>query len=146
MNKIAKNTIVFLRKNSKVAYLASTSGDGYPIMRAMLVLETENLKTQYFSTNTSSSKVGFYQNNPKASVYYCDPQSYKGVLFIGEIQVCTDQETKDFLWREGFECYYPKGVTDPDYCVLKFIAKYGSVYAGPNSTKFTIEELEEESG
>lgn len=143
MNKIATKTIAFLRRNSKIAYIASINDDEYPVMRAMLVLESESLKTQYFSTNTSSNKVFFFKNNPKASVYYCDPQGYKGILFVGEMQVCTDQETKDFLWREGFECYYPKGVTDPDYCVLKFTAKYGSIYDGPNSAKFTIEELEE---
>lgn len=37
-----------------------------------------------------------------------------------------------------------KGVTDPDYCVLKFTARFGSFYNGPNSTKFTIEELGEQ--
>lgn len=144
MNKSAKESITNLRKNSSTAYLASIDGEGYPVMRAMLVLEHSSFKTQYFSTNSSSGKVGYYQNNPKASVYYCEPQNYKGVLFVGEMQVCEDQETKDFLWREGFECYYPKGVTDPDYCVLKFTAKSGSFYHGLNSTKFAIEELEEQ--
>lgn len=143
MNENARKSITNLRKNSGIAYLASIDGEGYPAMRAMLVLEHDSFKTQYFSTNTSSGKVSYYQNNPKASVYYCEPQNYKGVLFVGEMQVCTDQKTKDFLWREGFECYYPKGVTDPDYCVLKFTAKLGSFYNGPNSAKFKIDELEE---
>ncbi|WP_410770252.1 pyridoxamine 5'-phosphate oxidase family protein [Fontibacillus sp. BL9] len=144
MNENAKESITNLRKNSSTAYLASINGEGYPVMRAMLVLEHDSFKTQYFSTNTSSGKVSYYQNNPKASVYYCEPQNYKGVLFVGEMQVCTDQETKDFLWREGFECYYPQGATDPDYCVLKFTASSGSFYNGPNSAKFSIEELEEQ--
>ena len=143
MNENAKSSIAALRKNSSIAYIASVDNEGFPVMRAMLVLEHDSIKTHYFSTNTSSSKVGYYQNNPKASVYYCDPQNYKGVLFAGITEVCTDQETKDFLWREGFECYYPKGVTDPDYCVLKFTATHGSYYHGLNSAKFKIEELEE---
>jgi general stress protein 26 len=143
MNLQARESIVSLRKNSGTAYLASINGEGYPVMRAMLVLEHDGFGTQFFSTNTSSGKVRYYQNNPKASVYYCEPREYKGVLFIGKMQVCTDQETKDFLWREGFERYYPKGVTDPDYCVLKFTAKQGCFYNGPNSANFLIEELEE---
>lgn len=143
MNENARESITALRRNSGSAYLASVDGEGYPVMRAMLVLEHDSFGTQYFSTNTSSGKVGYYRNNPKASVYYCEPQVYKGVLFVGEMQVCTDQETKDFLWREGFERYYSKGVTDPDYCVLKFSAKYGSFYNGPNSAEFTVDELEE---
>lgn len=142
MNPNARESIVNLRKNNGIAYLASVNGEGYPVMRAMLVLEHDGFRTQYFSTNTSSGKVGYYRNNPKASVYYCEPNEYKGVLFVGEMQVCTDQKTKDFLWREGFERYYPKGVTDPDYCVLMFAAKSGSFYNGPNSAKFSMDELE----
>ncbi len=140
MNVNAKKTITELRQNCGTAYLASINDEGYPVMRAMLVLEHDSLGTQYFSTNTSSGKVRYFMNNPKASVYYCLPEHYQGVLFVGEMKVCEDQETKDFLWREGFECYYPKGSTDPDYCVLKFTAKDGFFYGGPDSTKFTIED------
>lgn len=144
MKESAKESIIHLRKNSSTAYLASINGEDYPVMRAMLVLEHDSFQTQYFSTNTSSRKVGYYQNNPKASVYYCEPDQYKGVLFVGDMEVCTDQETKDFLWREGFECYYPAGATDPDYCVLKFTASSGSFYHGLNSTTFAIAEIEDQ--
>ena len=36
------------------------------------------------------------------------------------MQVCTDQEMKDRIWRFGDKLFYKQGVTDPDYCVLKF--------------------------
>ena len=141
MTEDAKSTVKELRKNSDIAYLASINDEGYPVMRAMLVLEHDSLRTQYFSTNTSSKKIRYFMNNPKASVYYCRHEDYIGVLFAGEIQICTDQPTKDFLWREGFERYYPKGVTDPDYCVLKFTAKTGFHY-GPGGGAFTLDQLE----
>lgn len=35
--------------------------------------------------------------------------------------------------------YYPAGVTDPDYCVLKFVAVSGRYYANFNSESFDIE-------
>ena len=28
------------------------------------------------------------------------------------------------IWRDGDEQYYPGGVTDPNYCVLKFTATF----------------------
>jgi general stress protein 26 len=143
VNANAKRIITELRQGSNTAYVASINDEGYPVLRAMLVLEHDSLKTQFFSTNTSSAKVRYYQRNPKASVYYCRTGDYKGVLFVGEMQVCQDQQTKDFLWREGFEHYYPKGVTDPDYCVLRFTAADGSFFGGPDSTTFTIDELKE---
>ena len=34
--------------------------------------------------------------------------------------------------------YYPKGVTDPDYCVLKFVAISGRYYANFHSESFGI--------
>ena len=143
MNQTDKAAIISLRKNSTAAYLASIDSEDYPIVRAMLVLEHDSLKTQYFSTNTSSGKVTEFLANPKASVYYCRPETCEGVLFIGEMEVCQDQQTKDFLWREGFERYYPKGVTDPDYSVLKFTAKRGRIYGGPNKMEFAIDEVEQ---
>lgn len=143
MKETVVRSIAALRQNSEVAYVSSVDKDGYPVIRAMLVLEHERFRTQYFSTNTSSSKVAAFRANPKASVYYCDPEDYRGVLFVGDVEVCTDQETKDFLWREGFERYYPKGVTDPDYCVLKLTATRGAYYHGLDSTGFSMDELEE---
>lgn len=131
-----------LRRDSKSACLSYVDEDGYPVTRAMLILEHEQIHTQYLSTNTSSSKIAALKQNPKASLYYCDPASFQGVLFAGDIKVCTDSSTKELLWRDGFEKYYPKGVTDPDYCVLKLTVKRGSHYHGLCNTQFTPEELE----
>ena len=38
------------------------------------------------------------------------------------MEVLTDAKSKEMIWREGDEQYYPGGVTDPNYCVLKFTA------------------------
>ena len=42
------------------------------------------------------------------------------------------------IWQEGDTMYYPEGVTDPDYCVLKFIADSGRYYANFHSEIFEI--------
>lgn len=39
------------------------------------------------------------------------------------MQVCTDQATKDEIWRFGDVLFYKQGVTDTDYRVLKFTGK-----------------------
>ena len=38
-------------------------------------------------------------------------------------------QSKEMIWREGDEQYYPSGVTDPNYCVLKFTATDGRFYS-----------------
>jgi general stress protein 26 len=133
-----------LRREAKTAFLSYIDEEGYPETRAMLILEHENIHTQYLSTNTSSGKVPALLKNPKASIYYCDLDHFQGALFVGDIEVCTDWETKSFLWREGFETYYPLGVTDPDYCVLKLTVRRGSHYHGLCNTHFSPDELEDE--
>ncbi len=131
-----------LRKTCSSAYLSYMDEEGYPHTRAMLILEHEQIHTQYLSTNTSSGKIKALLQNPKASIYYCDPDHFQGVLFVGDIEVCTDSETRTFLWREGFEKYYSLGVNDPDYCVLKLCVKRGSHYHDLHNTNFTPDELE----
>ncbi|MFD1775453.1 hypothetical protein [Paenibacillus rhizophilus] len=54
------------------------------------------------------------------------------------MEVLEDQESKDLIWREGDTDYYPLGVTDPDYCVLKFTAESGRYYNHFHSGNFEV--------
>lgn len=73
---------------------------------------------------------------PKASVYFYDASSFEGVMLRGRIEVRTDAAAKKELWQEGDEKYYPQGVTDPDYCVLHFIAENARYYADFHSMDY----------
>ncbi|NLL41735.1 MAG: hypothetical protein GX251_00150 [Firmicutes bacterium] len=42
------------------------------------------------------------------------------------------------LWVDGCEKYYPKGVDDPDYTVMKFTATRGNYYHGLKNIDFDI--------
>jgi general stress protein 26 len=42
------------------------------------------------------------------------------------------------MWREGCEKYYPLGVTDPDYSVLRFTARWGNYYHGLANVTFEV--------
>jgi general stress protein 26 len=42
------------------------------------------------------------------------------------------------IWREGDTMYYKQGVTDPDYCVLRFTATRGRYYANFSSQDFAV--------
>lgn len=114
----------------KTAFIASVDSQGYPVIRAMLAprkIEDNNI---YFSTNTSSNKIKQYTENNKACVYFYKRGKFKyqGVSIIGEMEVCLDQPTKNAIWRIGDKLFYKQGVTDPDYCVLKFKCKSAQYY------------------
>lgn len=140
MNEQMKNEIKSLVENAKNAYVSSVDENGYPNTKAMLSLQRNGLGLHYFSTNLSSKRATQFKLDPKACIYYCDELSYHGLMLIGTMEVCTDAYHKELLWREGFERYYPKGVTDDDYCVYKFTAMKGRYFPGLSDT-FDIKEL-----
>lgn len=142
MDETIRREIMELRKQASVAYVSSVDGRGYPQVKAMLVLDHESPLTHYFSTNTSSRRVGQFRENPKSSVYYCDSARFMGALFTGHMRVRTDAQACESLWREGFERYYPKGVADEDYSVLEFTAETVNYYHGLRNATFTAAELE----
>ncbi|MBQ6409895.1 pyridoxamine 5'-phosphate oxidase family protein [Candidatus Saccharibacteria bacterium] len=125
----------------KVALVGSIDDKNYPNIKAMLKpRKREGLREFYFSTNTSSMRVKQYQKNPKASIYFYHKGliKYVGVMLKGKMEVMTDQKTKNMLWRRGDTIFYKKGVTDPDYCVLKFTAKSGRYYCDLKTEDFEV--------
>lgn len=130
----------FINKQ-KVALICSVDADGCPNVKAMLKPRKRNgLKDFYFSTNTSSMRVKQYRNNSNASIYFYHKGliKYVGVMLKGKMEVLTDQETKNMLWRRGDMMFYKKGVTDPDYCVLKFTATSGRYYCDLKTKNFKV--------
>ena len=125
-----KAQIIKFISKQKTAFIASVNEQGYPIIRAMLAPRKIDGNEIYFSTNTSSNKIKHFLANEKACIYFYNHGrfKYQGVTIIGEMQVCTDQVTKDAIWRFGDSLFYKKGVTDPDYCVLKFICRQAECY------------------
>jgi general stress protein 26 len=123
-----------------VFFISSVDSDGYPNTKAMLApRKREGIKNIYFTSATSSVKAIQYKQNPKAGLYFCDEKSFKGVMLLGTMEVLTDATLKEELWRNGDDLFHPLGVTDPDYCVLKFTAERGRFYSNLNSKDFTIE-------
>lgn len=132
-------TIENIIDHQKTAYIASIDEEGYPNMKAMLAPRKRNgLHEFWFTTNTSSLRVAQYRVNSKASIYFCDQRFFRGVMLIGTVEVLEDAASKEMIWQEGDCLYYPKGVTDPDYCVLKFTAASGRYYSNFSSGDFTV--------
>lgn len=56
-----------------------------------------------------------------------------------QMEVLEDSVHKEMIWKEGDTMYYPQGVTEPDYCVLRFTAVQGRFYRNFSSEDFDIE-------
>lgn len=133
--------IVKFIKKQKVAFICSVDEAGFPNIKAMLKpRKTSGLREFYFSTNTSSMRVKQYLNNPNASIYFYHKGliRYEGVMLTGTMEVLTDTVTKEMIWRKGDTMFYKQGVTDPDYCVLKFTATKGRYYCDLKTESFEV--------
>ena len=129
---------LLLVNRSNIAMLGTDGDKGYPNIKAMIKMENEELQKIWFSTNTSSKRVTQLLQNPKACVYFVDFEHWMGVMLVGDIEVLQDMESKQRLWREGFERYYPLGVTDPDYSVLRFTSQWGNYYHALSNVTFEL--------
>ena len=140
MMRDAVQTIGNLIDKQGVSLISSVDSDGFPNTKAMLPpRKREGIRTFWFSTNTSSMRAAQYRFNPKACIYFFDKRFFRGVMLKGTMEVLEDAESKEMIWQEGDTTYYSKGVTDPDYCVLRFTAQTGRYYTNFSSEDFKIE-------
>lgn len=136
----SKEQIFEFIEKQKVAFIASVDKDGFPNMKAMLMPRKIEGNCFYFSTNTSSMRIEQYRENERASIYFFNKGRfrYEAVMLVGTMEVLEDFETKKEIWRTGDTMFYRKGVTDPDYCVLKFTAIKGRHYCDLKTESFNV--------
>lgn len=132
-------TIGKMIDKASTSFLSYVDGEGFPITKAMLKpRERDGIREIWFSTNTSSNKVKCFKENNKASVYFINRRFFRGVSLVGTVEVLETPEAKERIWQKGDKMYYKEGVTDPDYCVLKFTAVKGRYYSNFKSEDFEI--------
>lgn len=140
--KTREQVLEFIQKQ-KVAFIASVDEDGFPNMKAMFAPRKIEGNCFYFSTNTSSMRSQQFMKNPKASIYFYHKGrfQYEGIMLTGTMEVLQNEEIKREIWCAGDTMYYRQGVTDPDYCVLKFTAQRGRHYCNLKTESFCMEDL-----
>ena len=105
---------------AEVVTVASIDENGYPRPVAMVKLKDKN-GGLYFSTGTSTAKVAHFKANSKAGISIVEGEN--SVVYTGEMEIVTDQGVKESLWDDWMLPHIPGGVTNPQYCVLKFTPK-----------------------
>jgi general stress protein 26 len=147
-----KNSALKLISESKAAYLTTIDLEGFPITRAMFNLRNkeqfpefseffknqEDIFTIYISTNTSSTKVEHLKNNPLLCVYFCDADNFQGFMLGGSVEFIDDIKLKKNIWLDWWTKYYPKGIEDSDYTLLRLAPKTGRYYYKLKQVNFKL--------
>jgi general stress protein 26 len=137
--KAVRAAALALIRRSKIALLGTQGEDGFVNIKAILNLKHRGLRQFWFSTNTSSKKVAQIKKDRRVGLYFVDEKNYEGLLLTGTMRILEDLKSRQMLWSEGFEVYYPLGVTDPDYTVLGFTTRQLNYYHGLKNITFAIE-------
>ncbi|MDR3069824.1 MAG: pyridoxamine 5'-phosphate oxidase family protein [Propionibacteriaceae bacterium] len=124
---------------SKFAVVGSVAENGHPNVKAMLVSAHDGEDTFYFDSNNSSARVSQWLANPAACLYFFRGfPIYEGVMLEGEMEILNDDASKQARWKPSMKRVYPAGITDPDYCVLRFTAKTARFYRWLKTQTFTL--------
>lgn len=105
---------------AQVITVASIDENGYPRPVAMVKLKDEE-GAIYVSTGTSSAKTAHFKANSKAGISIVEGGN--SVVYTGDMEIVTDEAIKRSLWGDWMLDHFPVGVSDPEYCVLKFTPK-----------------------
>lgn len=141
--RLTRVSIIEFIKKQKTAFVGSVDEEGYPNMKAMFAPRKIEGNNFYFSTNTSSMRARQFMKNPKASIYFYQRGrfKYEGLMLVGTMEMLQDEDIKREIWCTGDSMFYKQGVTDPDYCVLKFTAVKGRYYCNLKTESFQVEDL-----
>ena len=140
---MSQDEIIDFIRSQKVAVVSGVDKDGFPSQKAMFAPRRIDGRTVfYFSTNTSSQKVEIFRSNDKASVYFYKQGKLKyiGIQLKGTMEVVMDRGSKASIWLPTDTMYYPLGIDDPDYCVLKFTVTGGRFYSEGKTEDFLLTE------
>jgi len=142
MGILSLESIKHYVRSAKDVYVSTINEDGYPVTRVMFNLHNpEGFPMQtsyldscngewcvYLGTNTSSSKVSHIRQNRHVSLYYHVPDSWEGLLVIGNAEIVEDLPVKTGLWQNGWEMYYTGGVESPDYTIVRVRPVFAEYY------------------
>lgn len=150
----AKRFALGLMEASETVYLTTIDDHGFPQTRAMLNLRNalqhptlvelfaphKDDLLVYFTTNTSSAKMGHIGANPAVSAYYCVPAYFHGLMLGGTIEVVADARLKKAFWQPGWDMYYPGGADDPDYAILSLLPVLAKGWHGSGRFDFRLDQ------
>lgn len=118
---MTKTEIIEFIKRQRTSIITSVDENGYPWTRALIQPRHIENNILYFATYSSSNKVRHYQHNNKASIYFFEKgKNFQGVMITGTMEVISDYKIKEKLWLPFYYKFYKKGMSDPEYCILKF--------------------------
>lgn len=94
--------------------------------------------TAYMVTGHSSPKMREIRNNPKVSLYYCNPAEFHTLLLSGTAEEVPDMDLKKRIWQDEWKMHWPGGAEDPEFTLLKMTPKSAKGWHQESPFEFSL--------
>ena len=127
-------------KTFEHASLGVIDESGYPSISAISLCNPENISELYFTTTMDSNKRKRLHKNNKASINCYTTMN--NITLVGETEIISDQETKNKYWQDWVKLgadVYPDGISDPNYCFIRFTTKRAALWIDEEGAEFSLD-------
>lgn len=143
--EITKEALSLIERAPR-CFLATVGLDGAPDVRTMLNLRCRagfarlggkfaagSFKT-YLPAHAGSGKLMQLRQNPKASVYYTDPNTCQSLLVAGTCENVEREAVKDEFWQPEWTRYFEGGKDGGQYALIAFHPRRLKYYDGKQNS------------
>lgn len=102
--------------------------------RPMSTQEFDENGDLWFFTNENTHKVDEIEANPQVNVAYSKPEDNTYVSVSGRASISKDRAKIEELWSPILKAWFPKGIDDPELCLLKIEVDEAEYWDSPSST------------
>ena len=114
-----------------IAMLTTRIGDGRLLSRPLRVQELDAEGALWFITDRNSHKAEEIRLQPQVNASFASGERNTYVSIAGSASVVFDKARLSQMWTPAMSVFYPKGVDDPDLCLLRVQVESAEYWDGP---------------
>jgi general stress protein 26 len=121
-----------------IAMLTTIDTDGVLRSRPMSTQKAEFDGDLWFFTSSQTHKTEEIQRDNRVNLAYAAPSDNAYVSVSGTAEIVNDRAKMEELWNPILKAWFPKGLDDPDICLLKITAEQAEYWDSSSSTLVQI--------
>lgn len=122
-----------LIKDIRFAMMTTVSETGHLHSRPMAVQEMEFDGDFWFFTSNNSGKIESIEQDQHVNLAFTKEDDNRWISIAGRAQVVTDRQKMKELWNPLMKTWFPKGVDDPELCLIRVTAESAEYWDAPSS-------------
>jgi len=114
-----------------IAMLTTRTSDGRLLSRPLRAQELDAEGALWFITDRNSHKAEEIRLQPQVNASFASREHNTYVSIAGRASVVFDKARLSQMWSPAMAVFYPKGVDDPELCLLRVQVESAEYWDGP---------------